>query len=92
MLERMGWQKGKGLGANEDGKVDHITVKVKNDSTGVGCTKNYADNWIAHQDDFNSLLANLNANHSNSDSGTGTPVEKVISLENHSKTSKGRVQ
>ncbi|XP_064634619.1 PIN2/TERF1-interacting telomerase inhibitor 1-like isoform X2 [Lineus longissimus] len=92
MLERMGWQKGKGLGANEDGKVDHIAVTLKSDNTGVGCTKSHADNWIAHQDDFGALLANLNANHSNTNSGTNTPdAEKVISLESHSKSAKGRV-
>ena len=34
MLEKMGWSKGKGLGANEDGNPDHITVKHKADTKG----------------------------------------------------------
>ena len=35
LLERMGWSKGKGLGANEDGNVNHITAKFKNDTRGL---------------------------------------------------------
>lgn len=54
---------------------------------GVGATKDYADNWIAHQDDFNSLLANLNQE---------VPQEleskNVSQLENKSKHSRSRVQ
>lgn len=56
---------------------------------GVGCSRNEADNWIAHQDDFNSLLANLNQNHGNTD--TGSHDNKVLSLEQTSKTSRGRL-
>ena len=92
-MEKMGWAKGKGLGANEDGKTDHVKVTYKMDNRGVGCSNKHADNWIAHQDDFNSLLANLNA-----DQGKGTEEEdsgekdKVSGLEASSKNSKARVQ
>lgn len=34
MLEKFGWSKGKGLGAKEDGHVDHVKVSLKNDSLG----------------------------------------------------------
>lgn len=34
MLARMGWSHGKGLGANEDGMIEHIKVSHKNDSKG----------------------------------------------------------
>ncbi|NXX68937.1 PINX1 inhibitor, partial [Spizella passerina] len=63
MLEKMGWSKGKGLGAQEQGNPEHIRVKVKNDVLGLGATINHEDNWIAHQDDFNQLLAELNNCH-----------------------------
>ncbi|TWW68934.1 PIN2/TERF1-interacting telomerase inhibitor 1 [Takifugu flavidus] len=63
MLERMGWSKGKGLGRSEQGSTDHIKVKLKNDSYGLGANVSYEDNWIAHQDDFNELLAQLNNHH-----------------------------
>lgn len=34
MLERMGWQHGKGLGAKEDGMTEHVKVSYKNDTQG----------------------------------------------------------
>lgn len=85
MLEKFGWSKGKGLGAKEDGLVDHVKVSLKNDNHGLGCSKSQVDNWIAHQDDFNALLANLNQSNTQND------TDKVSSLENRSKTSKSRV-
>lgn len=36
-MEKMGWSKGKGLGANEDGKTENISVSVKNDTRGKIC-------------------------------------------------------
>ena len=34
-MEKMGWSKGKGLGANEDGMTDHIKASYKSDSRGT---------------------------------------------------------
>ena len=50
LMEKMGWSKGKGLGANEQGDVDHISVKFKDkeDVRGVGFEGHDAT-WIAHQ-------------------------------------------
>lgn len=92
MLERMGWSKGKGLGRSEQGSTDHIKVKVKNDSYGLGANASCEDKWIAHQDDFNELLAQLNSCHGqNSSSETPPDEQKGFSLEEKSKTSKKRV-
>jgi len=66
LMEKFGWEKGRGLGANEDGHKDHITVQFKNDQRGVGCKAQHDDAWVAHQDDFNALLANLQAENSSS--------------------------
>lgn len=35
MLEKMGWSRGKGLGAREDGITEHIRISYKNDSKGL---------------------------------------------------------
>lgn len=35
MLEKMGWSKGKGLGARENGIVEHLKIQYKNDSKGI---------------------------------------------------------
>ncbi|XP_041814484.1 PIN2/TERF1-interacting telomerase inhibitor 1 [Chelmon rostratus] len=92
MLERMGWSKGKGLGRSEQGSTDHIKVKVKNNNYGLGTTASYEDNWIAHQDDFNELLAQLNNHHGQNNSIEPQPEEKQsFSLEEKSKTSRKRV-
>ncbi|KAI5167839.1 Pin2/Terf1-Interacting Telomerase Inhibitor 1 [Manis pentadactyla] len=92
MLEKMGWSKGKGLGAQEQGATDHIKVQVKNNHLGLGATINNEDNWIAHQDDFNKLLAELNTCHGQETADSSDNKEKKsFSLEEKSKVSKNRV-
>ncbi|MEQ2167320.1 hypothetical protein GOODEAATRI_002942 [Goodea atripinnis] len=92
MLERMGWSKGKGLGRSEQGSTDHIKVKVKNNNHGLGANAIHEDNWIAHQDEFNELLAQLNDHHGQNSSNEVPPDQmKSFSLEEKSKTSKKRV-
>ncbi|NXU56744.1 PINX1 inhibitor, partial [Turnix velox] len=92
MLEKMGWSKGKGLGAQEQGNTEHIKVRVKNNNLGLGAAINYEDNWIAHQDDFNQLLAELNDCHGQSETESSVNKQKkTFSLEEKSKSSKKRV-
>ncbi|XP_055284023.1 PIN2/TERF1-interacting telomerase inhibitor 1 isoform X1 [Moschus berezovskii] len=92
MLEKMGWSKGKGLGAQEQGATDHIKVQVKNNHLGLGATVSNEDNWIAHQDDFNQLLAQLNTCHGQETADSPDNKEKKsFSLEEKSKISKNRV-
>uniref|UniRef100_A0A2K5QFA3 G-patch domain-containing protein n=1 Tax=Cebus imitator TaxID=2715852 RepID=A0A2K5QFA3_CEBIM len=92
MLEKMGWSKGKGLGAQEQGATDHIKVQVKNNHLGLGATINNEDNWIAHQDDFNQLLAELNTCHGQETTDSSDKKEKKsFSLEEKSKISKNHV-
>ncbi|NWQ91544.1 PINX1 inhibitor, partial [Burhinus bistriatus] len=92
MLEKMGWSKGKGLGAQEQGNTEHIKVQVKNNMLGLGATINHEDNWIAHQDDFNQLLAELNDCHGQGETESSmNNQKKTFSLEEKSKSSKKRV-
>eukprot|EP00058_Branchiostoma_floridae_P006534 XP_002592022.1 hypothetical protein BRAFLDRAFT_280656 [Branchiostoma floridae] len=91
ILEKMGWQKGKGLGAKEDGMTQHVKASLKFDQTGLGCSADQADNWISHQEDFDALLAGLNASHGASGSGEAESNTKTISIEEKSKSSKRRV-
>ena len=65
LLEKMGWSEGQGLGKSNQGIVDPITLKVKNDAKGVGFTGR-AEAVLAHQDDFQSLLEDLAKSHENS--------------------------
>ncbi|XP_076353495.1 uncharacterized protein LOC143248720 isoform X2 [Tachypleus tridentatus] len=89
----MGWTKGKGLGKNEDGNLEHIKVSYKNDNTGIGY-RGYDDTWVTYQSDFNSVLANLNGHECNSStffSDGITTNNKFPSLESKSKKSRNRV-
>ncbi|CAH0402449.1 unnamed protein product [Chilo suppressalis] len=85
MLEKMGWSTGKGLGANEDGIVEHVVARYKNDEKGLGF-EDRNDQWTKHEDDFNSLLSNL-SNASSDDK----KLHSGVSLEDKSKKSKARV-
>ncbi|XP_062891671.1 PIN2/TERF1-interacting telomerase inhibitor 1 [Mobula hypostoma] len=90
MLEKMGWSKGKGLGAHEQGETENIKVQIKNNKMGLGATQNHEDDWIAHQDEFNELLSKLNDCHGQN--GSSVAENKTIfSLEAKSKSSKKRV-
>lgn len=92
----MGWSKGKGLGANENGAQDFIRVRYKNDIGGLGFSAR-DDQWTENEFTFNSLLKNLNEENSHKD-GNGKEEEsrseamnKIKSLEEKSKKSKSRV-
>ncbi|XP_056419812.1 PIN2/TERF1-interacting telomerase inhibitor 1 [Hyla sarda] len=92
MMEKMGWSKGKGLGAQEQGSTEHIKVQMKNNTLGLGAANNHEDNWIAHQDDFNQLLEELNSHHgAGSAASSDNENKKTFSLEEKSKSSKKRV-
>ncbi|GFR86346.1 Pin2/trf1-interacting protein 1 [Elysia marginata] len=71
LMEKMGWEKGKGLGANENGMTEHIKASYKWDQSGLGASPQSADAWVAHQDDFNDLLKMLNSGNQDE-----TPEEK----------------
>jgi len=89
LMEKMGWQKGKGLGANENGRVQHISLKLKDNNKGIGF-EGHDDTWLEHQNDFQSVLAALNIEHG--DAGKGlSENEKKANLEELSKKSKRRV-
>ncbi|XP_018573338.1 dual specificity protein kinase splB [Anoplophora glabripennis] len=82
MLEKMGWQHGKGLGAKEDGITEHVKVSYKNDSKGMGY-KESNDQWTEHESNFSALLESL--------SGEKPDEVKLNSLEKKSQNSRARV-
>jgi len=64
MLMKMGWTEGKGLGMNENGMTDYVKTKTITEKEGVGTTQETKEDWKANNNDFNQLLANLNAAYS----------------------------
>ncbi len=87
LLEKMGWSKGKGLGREEQGDLEPVRLKYKNDAEGVGY-KVKDDQWIAHRDEFNAILGELNGADAPTEIPESIPVK---SLEVRSKSSKSRV-
>ncbi|KAJ1941004.1 hypothetical protein FBU59_003632 [Linderina macrospora] len=71
MLEKMGWSEGKGLGANEDGRKEHVKIKLKSNNHGIGADKKTIRNWLENTDGFSELLSRLN-----SDSATPSDAPK----------------
>ena len=63
MMEKMGWQDGKGLGVNLTGSTSHVKVTRKRDALGIGAAKDNDFNWLATQDVYSTLLAGLNESH-----------------------------
>ncbi|KAF9948478.1 PIN2/TERF1-interacting telomerase inhibitor 1 [Mortierella alpina] len=75
MMEKMGWEQGKGLGAKEDGVQEHVKVRLKENHLGVGATKKSSDNWLGNTDAFSKLLADLNERVENDAKENGSKDE-----------------
>lgn len=70
MLEKMGWSKGRGLGANEDGSQEFVRIRFKNDAEGLGYEAR-DDQWTVHEEGFNGLLKALNGEENNENEKSG---------------------
>ncbi|KAF7417796.1 hypothetical protein HZH68_000449 [Vespula germanica] len=94
MLEKMGWTTGKGLGINEQGTTQHVKVKVKNDTVGIGFKNEQDEAWTEHQKAFDSFLNLLQENQDSNlikKTNTENSVTSTQSLELKSKQSRARV-
>jgi len=63
MMEKMGWAEGKGLGANEQGRIDNLKLKANWTQKGLRAEsekQNPDKTWISHHDEFSVLLEKLN--------------------------------
>eukprot|EP00051_Salpingoeca_urceolata_P028010 m.484467 g.484467 ORF g.484467 m.484467 type:complete len:401 (+) comp23358_c0_seq1:211-1413(+) len=60
MLERMGWSEGQGLGANCQGTSAHVKTTLKSNKLGLGADKRVDYEWLAVQDAYDNVLADLN--------------------------------
>lgn len=85
LLQKMGWEEGKGLGLNEDGSLHHLKVKIKKDQRGLGCVNDYDNTWIKHADGFDSLLKSLKV-----DQGTVEKTEKKKSRKEKKERKEGK--
>merc|ERR1712018_74756 len=95
LMEKMGWKSGDGLGAQNQGIVDPITLKANQDQKGVGHRGGDHDVWLNHKDNFDDVLASLNSAHAsaaNSDEEKDQESKNSqMSLRDASKKAKKRV-
>uniref|UniRef100_A0A8C4Q766 PIN2 (TERF1) interacting telomerase inhibitor 1 n=1 Tax=Eptatretus burgeri TaxID=7764 RepID=A0A8C4Q766_EPTBU len=97
MMEKMGWQNGKGLGAKEQGLTENLKVCMKNNKLGVGASLKGMDTWTSHLDTYSQLLTELGTCHRQPEELSPTRHKDTMqetspfSLEEKSKKSKKRV-
>ena len=89
MLQSLGWERGKGLGKDEQGMKEAIEVKKKDDTIGVGGvpSTNWKDAWW--EDAFNSAVKNVgcgDASSSSDSDDSDSDVEDTGSLRNRDGT------
>jgi len=86
MLQKMGWQKGQGLGTQLDGNTKHISQPVKLERTGIGARKDTSLNWMQGQDAFAKILKGLNEIHGGNEKEIEMEEEKNKEDESESES------
>merc|ERR1711915_337318 len=74
LMEKMGWNKGEGLGKEGQGITEHIKVHHKDNTKGVGY-KGKDDEWVKHVDAFENVLAALNSENNSADNSTNNSTD-----------------
>ena len=71
-LQKLGWSSGSGLGADGEGRTNHIKVHQKLDMLGIGKAHMNDPNGLAwkQNNDFENLLRRLNGGEAADDTGT----------------------
>ncbi|KAL0116102.1 hypothetical protein PUN28_011160 [Cardiocondyla obscurior] len=90
MLEKMGWTKGKGLGANEQGITEFSRMQYRSNTTGIGYDNSFQP-WTENKEKFDNFLQQLNGVESQDAVKNGDISLSGQSIEQKSKQSHARV-
>lgn len=88
MMAKMGWNKGNGLGKEQNGSVNFIQIRYKNNANGLGFDGLKDNQWTENESQFDNLLKSLNGNPGSAEEQTKPERQ---SLEEKSKASRARV-
>ncbi|KAI6178761.1 Transmembrane protein with metallophosphoesterase domain [Aphelenchoides besseyi] len=79
LMHQMGWSKGSGLGKNEQGQSENLKLKANLTGRGLGKDEHRStEHWIAHQDNFETLLAQLNQKSTTKQSSVDLPNKEDV--------------
>jgi len=70
MLTQMGWNEGKGLGLNEEGRTENLPIIKKYDTKGIGDSSDPQNNWQETAQEFSTVLERLNSAYPQSEENT----------------------
>lgn len=77
LMKEMGWEEGQGLGKHKQGIKEHVKVKKKQDTTGVGVDK-AANNWTFNTAEFDNILKKLRVQVAASEDGEANREKQEV--------------
>lgn len=77
LMKEMGWEEGQGLGKHKQGIKEHVKVKKKQDTTGVGVDK-AANNWTFNTTEFDNILKKLKVQVAGSEDGVANKEKQEV--------------
>lgn len=77
LMKEMGWEEGQGLGKHKQGIKEHVKVKKKQDTTGVGVDK-VANNWTFNTAEFDNILKKLKVQVAASEDGEANREKQEV--------------
>lgn len=77
LMKEMGWEEGQGLGKHKQGIKEHVKVKKKQDTTGVGVDK-AANNWTFNTTEFDNILKKLKVQVAGSEDGEANREKQEV--------------
>lgn len=86
LMQKAGWEAGKGLGRNEDGIVEHVKTTRKDNVLGIGYEGQVKQTWSAQSVGFADILERMNSQSptaQSEDEDRASPVSKTPAAGKH---------
>eukprot|EP00252_Welwitschia_mirabilis_P025651 TRINITY_DN8115_c0_g1_i1.p1 TRINITY_DN8115_c0_g1~~TRINITY_DN8115_c0_g1_i1.p1 ORF type:complete len:400 (-),score=107.19 TRINITY_DN8115_c0_g1_i1:267-1466(-) len=80
LMKQMGWEEGEGLGKNKQGIKEHVKVRKKDDTLGVGVDKS-ANKWLFNTTEFDNILKKLKVQGADTEDGESNNKKQELQKE-----------